>query len=134
MTETIQRYAAALYGLADGDAAGLLQTVGTLLDRQDLWGALQSAAVSKAEKEELLQAAPELAGPLRAFLELLLREDRMGDLPAILSEARRLDLTARGGAPCTVTCAREPDEQTRRDLERAVCRIRGLKDVAMSFR
>ena len=58
MTETIQRYAAALYGLADGDAAGLLQTVGTLLDRQDLWGALQSAAVSKAEKEELLQAAP----------------------------------------------------------------------------
>ena len=135
MTETIQRYAAALYGLADGDAAGLLQTVGTLLDRQDLWGALQSAAVSKAEKEELLQAAPELAGagPLRAFLELLLREDRMGDLPAILAEARRLDLTARGGAACTVTCAREPDEQTRRDLERAVCRIRGLKDMAMSF-
>ena len=136
MTETIQRYAAALYGLADGEAAGLLQTVGTLLDRQDLWGALQSAAVPKAEKEELLQAAPELAGagPLRAFLELLLREDRMGDLPAILAEARRLDLTARGGAACTVTCAREPDEQTRRDLERAVCRIRGLKDVAMSFR
>ena len=102
MTETIQRYAAALYGLADGDAAGLLRTVGALLDRQDLWGALQSAAVPKAEKEELLQAAPELAGagPLRAFLELLLREDRMGDLPAILAEARRLDLTARGGAAC----------------------------------
>ena len=136
MSETIERYAATLYGLAAEDRAGLIRTADALLADKALWASLQSGAVSPAEKAELLRAAPELAGSeaLRGVLGLLAQEGQLADFPAVLEEVRRLDLIARGGAPCTVTCAREPDEAMKEDLRKAVCRLRGLDQAAMSFR
>ena len=136
MSETIERYAATLYGLAAEDRAGLIRTADALLADKALWASLRSGAVSPAEKAELLRTAPELAGSevLRGVLGLLAQEGQLADFPAVLEEVRRLDLIARGGAPCTVTCAREPDEAMKEDLRKAVCRLRGLDQAAMSFR
>ena len=78
--------------------------------------------------------ALEGAETLRGFLSLLLlKEGNLEDFPAVLDEVRRLELAARGGAVCTVTCAREPDGPMKEDLQRAVCRLRGLDQVVMRF-
>ena len=135
MSEMIERYAAALYGLAAGEGERLIQSGGALLGQSALWNTLCSAAVSQKEKEELLRSAPALEGAetLRGFLSLLLREGHLEDFPAVLDEVRRLELAARGGAVCTVTCAREPDGPMKEDLQKAVCRLRGLDQVVMRF-
>lgn len=135
MTGSNAHFAATLYGLVPGEAAGIIRAASALLAQKPLWGALTSSTVSLQEKEDLIRSAPPLEGQetLRGFLSLLLKEKQLSAFPAILEEFQRLDMAARGGAVCTVTCAREPDAQTRQDLERAVCRLRGLKDVAMSF-
>ena len=135
MSEMIERYAAALYGLAAGEGERLIQSGGALLGQSALWNTLCSAAVSQKEKEELLRSAPALEGAetLRGFLSLLLREGHLEDFPAVLDEVRRLELAARGDAVCTVTCAREPDGPMKEDLQKAVCRLRGLDQVVMRF-
>ena len=60
MSEMIERYAAALYGLAAGEGERLIQSGDALLGQSALWNTLCSAAVSQKEKEELLRSAPAL--------------------------------------------------------------------------
>ena len=135
MSERVERYAASLYGLAGEEKERLLQAGDALLARQELWGSLCSPAVSREEKEALLRAVPELDGceTLLGFLTLLLRDGDLADFPVIWEEVRRLDLAARGGAVCTVTCAREPDAAMKEDLQKAVYRLRGLDHVVMRY-
>ena len=136
MSETVERCAAALYGMAAGERERLIRSGDALLGQSALWNALCSAAVSREEKEELLASAPELegCGTLRGFLNLLLREGTLEKFPEILEEVRRLDLGARGGELCVVTCAREPDDAMRADLKKAACRLAGTDQVALRCR
>ena len=73
MTELIQRYAAALYDLAQTDNMGLTGAAQELLEQEQLWKVLTSSAVRVEEKKELIRSAAPLAGlePLQAFLCLL---------------------------------------------------------------
>ena len=97
MSETTQRYAAALFGAAGDDAKAVRAAAEALMADKSLWNALQSKAVTLAEKKQLLAGAAELDGQdaPKAFLGLLAEAEAMDSLPAILAEARRLDLTAR---------------------------------------
>ena len=74
MTELIQRYAAALYDLAQTDNMGLTGAAQELLEQEQLWKVLTSSAVRVEEKKELIRSAAPLAGlePLQAFLCLSL--------------------------------------------------------------
>lgn len=58
MSEATERYAAALFGAAAGDAQAVRQAADALMADSRLWTALQSPAVTPAEKKELLAAPP----------------------------------------------------------------------------
>ena len=53
MSEMIERYAAALYGLAAGEGERLIQSGGALLGQSALWNTLCSAAVSQKEPDAI---------------------------------------------------------------------------------
>lgn len=133
MTELIQRYAAALYDLAQTDNMGLTGAAQELLEQEQLWKVLTSSAVRVEEKKELIRSAAPLAGlePLQAFLCLLAEEGHLDLFPDILEEVHQLELAADGGAVCVMTCAHKPDQAALDDVRRAVCRLRNLDRVVL---
>ena len=135
MSETTQRYAAALFGAASDDAKAVRAAAEALMADKSLWNALQSKAVTLAEKKQLLAGAAELDGQdaLKAFLGLLAEAEAMDSLPAILAEYSRLALAAQGGVECRVTCARQPDEATQEAIRQAVCKLRGAKNAVLEI-
>ena len=135
MSETTQRYAAALFGAAGDDAKAVRAAAEALMADKSLWNALQSKAVTLAEKKQLLAGAAELDGQdaLKAFLGLLGEAEAMDSLPAILAEYSRLALAAQGGVECRVTCARQPDEATQEAIRQAVCKLRGAKNAVLEI-
>ena len=135
MSETTQRYAAALFGAAGDDAKAVRAAAEALMADKSLWNALQSKAVTLAEKKQLLAGAAELDGKdaLKAFLGLLAEAEAMDSLPAILAEYSRLALAAQGGVECRVTCARQPDEATQETIRQAVCKLRGAKNAVLEI-
>ena len=135
MSETTQRYAAALFGAAGDDAKAVRAAAEALMADKSLWNALQSKAVTLAEKKQLLAGAAELDGQdaLKAFLGLLAEAEAMDSLPAILAEYSRLALAAQGGVECRVTCARQPDEATQEAIRQAVCKLRGSKNAVLEI-
>ena len=136
MTELIQRYAAALYDLAQTDDMGLTGAAQELLEQTQLWKALTSSAVQVEEKKELIRSAAPLAGlePLQAFLCLLAEEGHLDLFPDILEEVRQLELAADGGAVCVMTCAHKPDQAALEDVRKAVCRLRNLDRVVLQVK
>ena len=135
MSETTQRYAAALFGAAGDDAKAVRAAAEALMADKSLWNALQSKAVTLAEKKQLLAGAAELDSQdaLKAFLGLLAEAEAMDSLPAILAEYSRLALAAQGGVECRVTCARQPDEATQEAIRQAVCKLRGAKNAVLEI-
>ena len=135
MSETTQRYAAALFGAASDDAKAVRAAAEALMADKSLWNALQSKAVTLAEKKQLLAGAAELDGQdaLKAILGLLAEAEAMDSLPAILAEYSRLALAAQGGVECRVTCARQPDEATQEAIRQAVCKLRGAKNAVLEI-
>ena len=136
MTELIQRYAAALYDLAQTDNMGLTGAAQELLEQEQLWKVLTSSAVRVEEKKELIRSAAPLAGlePLQAFLCLLAEEGHLDLFPDILEEVHQLELAADGGAVCVMTCAHKPDPAALDDVRRAVCRLRNLDRVVLQVK
>ena len=136
MSETTQRYAAALFGAAGSDAKAVRAAADALMANKTLWTALQSKAVSPAEKKQLLADAAELDGQdaLKAFLGLVAEADAMTELPAIMAEYSRLALAAQGGVECQVTCARQPDEATQTAIREAVCKLRGATNAVLEIK
>ena len=136
MTELIQRYAAALYDLAQTDNMGLTGAAQELLEQEQLWKVLTSSAVQVEEKKELIRSAAPLAGlePLQAFLCLLSEEGHLDLFPDILEEVHQLELAADGGAVCVMTCAHKPDQAALDDVRRAVCRLRNLDRVVLQVK
>ena len=136
MTELIQRYAAALYDLAQTDNMGLTGAAQELLEQEQLWKVLTSSAVQVEEKKELIRSAAPLAGlePLQAFLCLLAEEGHLELFPDILEEVHQLELAADGGAVCVMTCAHKPDQAALDDVRRAVCRLRNLDRVVLQVK
>ncbi len=136
MTELIQRYAAALYDLAQTDNMGLTGAAQELLEQEQLWKVLTSSAVQVEEKKELIRSAAPLAGlePLKAFLCLLAEEGHLDLFPDILEEVHQLELAADGGAVCVMTCAHKPDQAALDDVRRAVCRLRNLDRVVLQVK
>ena len=136
MTELIQRYAAALYDLAQTDNMGLTGAAQELLEQEQLWKVLTSSAVQVEEKKELIRSAAPLAGlePLKAFLCLLAEEGHLDLFPDILEEVHQLELAADGGAVCVMTCAPKPDQAALDDVRRAVCRLRNLDRVVLQVK
>ena len=136
MTELIQRYAAALYDLAQTDNMGLTGAAQELLEQKQLWKVLTSSAVRVEEKKELIRSAAPLAGlePLQAFLCLLAEEGHLDLFPDILEEVHQLELAADGGAVCVMTCAHKPDQAALDDVRRAVCRLRNLDRVVLQVK
>ncbi len=136
MTELIQRYAAALYDLAQTDNMGLTGAAQELLEQEQLWKVLTSSAVQVEEKKELIRSAAPLAGlePLQAFLCLLAEEGHLDLFPDILEEVHQLELAADGGAVCVMTCAHKPDQAALDDVRRAVCRLRNLDRVVLQVK
>ena len=136
MSETTQRYAAALFGAAGHDAKAVRAAADALMANTALWNALQSPAVTLTEKKQLLTDAAELDGQdaLKAFLGLAAEADALGDLPAILAEYSRLALAAEGGVACKVTCARQPDEATQEAIRQAVCKLRGASNAVLEIK
>ena len=135
MSETTQRYAAALFGAAGHDAKAVRAAAEALMADQPLWTALQSRAVTLTEKKQLIRDAAELDGQeaLKTFLGLAAEADALGELPAILAEYSRLALAAQGGVECRVTCARQPDEATQEAIRQAVCKLRGAKNAVLEI-
>ena len=136
MSETTQRYAAALFGAAGHDAKAVRAAAEALMADQPLWTALQSRAVTLTEKKQLIRDAAELDGQeaLKTFLGLAAEADALGELPAILAEYSRLALAAQGGVECRVTCARQPDEATQEAIRQAVCKLRGASNAVLEIR
>ena len=136
MTELIQRYAAALYDLAQTDNMGLTGAAQELLEQEQLWKVLTSSAVQVEEKKELIRSAAPLAGlePLKAFLCLLAEEGHLDLFPDILEEVHQLELAADGGAVCVMTCGHKPDQAALDDVRRAVCRLRNLDRVVLQVK
>ena len=136
MTELIQRYAAALYDLAQTDNMGLTGAAQELLEQEQLWKVLTSSAVQVEEKKELIRSAAPLAGleSLQAFLCLLAEEGHLDLFPDILEEVHQLELAADGGAVCVMTCAHKPDQAALNDVRRAVCRLRNLDRVVLQVK
>ena len=136
MTELIQRYAAALYDLAQTDNMGLTGAAQELLEQEQLWKVLTSSAVQVEEKKELIRSAAPLAGlePLKAYLCLLAEEGHLDLFPDILEEVHQLELAADGGAVCVMTCAHKPDQAALDDVRRAVCRLRNLDRVVLQVK
>ena len=136
MTELIQRYAAALYDLAQTDDMGLTGAAQELLEQKQLWKALTSSAVQVEEKKELIRSAAPLAGmePLQAFLCLLAEEGHLELFPDILEEVHQLELAADGGAVCVMTCAHKPDQAALDQVRKAVCRLRNLDRVVLQVK
>ena len=136
MSETTQRYAAALFGAAGNDAKAVRAAADALMADKALWNPLTSKAVTLAEKKQLIADAAELDGQdaLKAFLGLVAEADAMGDLPAILAEYSRLALAAEGGVECQVTCARQPVEATQKAIREAVCKLRGAKNAVLEIK
>ena len=136
MSEATERYAAALFGAAAGDAQAVRQAADALMADSRLWTALQSPAVTPAEKKELLAGAACLDGrdDLKAFLNLLLEEDHLAALPQVMVEFSRLALAAQGGVNCVMTCAREPDEATQEAVRKAVCKLRGASNAVLQIK
>ena len=136
MSETTQRYAAALFGAAGHDAKAVRAAAEALMADQPLWTALQSRAVTLTEKKQLIRDAAELDGQeaLKTFLGLAAEAGALGELPAILAEYSRLALAAQGGVECRVTCARQPDEATQEAIRQAVCKLRGARNAVLEIR
>ena len=136
MTELIQRYAAALYDLAQTDNMGLTGAAQELLEQEQLWKVLTSSAVQVEEKKELIRSVAPLAGleSLQAFLCLLAEEGHLDLFPDILEEVHQLELAADGGAVCVMTCAHKPDQAALNDVRRAVCRLRNLDRVVLQVK
>ena len=136
MSEATERYAAALFGAAQGDAGAVRAAADALMTDTQRWNVLVSAATSDAEKKELLAGAPQLDGQdaLKAFLQLLLEEGHLDALPEILTEFSRLALNARGGMECVMTCARQPDEAAQEAVRKAACKLRGADNVVLQIK
>ena len=136
MSEATERYAAALFGAVAGDAQAVRQAADALMADSRLWTALQSPAVTPAEKKELLAGAACLDGrdDLKAFLNLLLEEDHLAALPQVMVEFSRLALAAQGGVNCVMTCAREPDEATQEAVRKAVCKLRNASNAVLQIK
>ena len=136
MSEATERYAAALFGAAQGDAGAVRAAADALMADTQRWNVLVSAATSDAEKKELLAGAPQLDGQdaLKAFLQLLLEEGHLDALPEILTEFSRLALNARGGMECVMTCARQPDEAAQEAVRKAACKLRGADNVVLQIK
>lgn len=136
MSEATERYAAALFGAAQGDAGAVRAAADALMTDTQRWNVLVSAATTDAEKKELLAGAPQLDGQdaLKAFLQLLLEEGHLDALPEILPEFSRLALNAQGGMECVMTCARQPDEATQEAVRKAACKLRGAQNVVLQIK
>ena len=136
MSEATERYAAALFGAAQGDAGAVRAAAEALMADTQRWNTLAGAAATDTEKKELLAGAPQLDGcdALKAFLNLLLEEGHLDALPEVMTEFNRLALNAQGGVKCVMTCARQPDEATQEAVRKAVCKLRGADNAVLQIK
>ena len=136
MSEATERYAAALFGAAQGDAGAVRAAAEALMADSQRWKTLAGAAATDTEKKELLAGAPQLDGcdALKAFLNLLLEEGHLDALPEVMTEFNRLALNAQGGVECVMTCARQPDEATQEAVRKAVCKLRGADNAVLQIK
>ena len=136
MSEATERYAAALFGAAQGDAGAVRAAAEALMADTQRWNTLAGAAATDTEKKELLAGAPQLDGcdALKAFLNLLLEEGHLDALPEVMTEFNRLALNAQGGVECVMTCARQPDEATQEAVRKAVCKLRGADNAVLQIK
>ena len=136
MSEATERYAAALFGAAQGDAGAVRAAAEALMADSQRWNTLAGAAATDTEKKELLAGAPQLDGcdALKAFLNLLLEEGHLDALPEVMTEFNRLALNAQGGVECVMTCARQPDEATQEAVRKAVCKLRGADNAVLQIK
>ena len=136
MSEATERYAAALFGAAQGDAGAVRTAAEALMADTQRWNTLAGAAATDTEKKELLAGAPQLDGcdALKAFLNLLLEEGHLDALPEVMTEFNRLALNAQGGVECVMTCARQPDEATQEAVRKAVCKLRGADNAVLQIK
>ena len=136
MSEATERYAAALFGAAQGDAGAVRAAAEALMADTQRWNTLAGAAATDTEKKELLAGAPQLDGcdALKAFLNLLLEEGHLEALPEILTEFSRLTLNAQGGVECVMTCARQPDQATQDAVRKAACKLGGVEKVVLQIK
>ena len=136
MSEATERYAAALFGAAQGDAGAVRAAAEALMADTQRWNTLAGAAATDTEKKELLAGAPQLDGcdALKAFLNLLLEEGHLDALPEVMTEFNRLALNAQGGVECVMTCARQPDEATQEAVRKAVCKLRGVDNAVLQIK
>ena len=136
MSEATERYAAALFGAAQGDAGAVRAAAEALMADTQRWNTLAGAAATDTEKKELLAGAPQLDGcdALKAFLNLLLEEGHLNALPEVMTEFNRLALNAQGGVECVITCARQPDEATQEAVRKAVCKLRGADNAVLQIK
>ena len=136
MSEATERYAAALFGAAQGDAGAVRAAAEALMADSQRWNTLAGAAATDTEKKELLAGAPQLDGcdALKAFLNLLLEEGHLYALPEVMTEFNRLALNAQGGVECVMTCARQPDEATQEAVRKAVCKLRGADNAVLQIK
>ena len=136
MSEATERYAAALFGAAQGDAGAVRAAAEALMADTQRWNTLAGAAATDTEKKELLAGAPQLDGcdALKAFLNLLLEEGHLNALPEVMTEFNRLALNAQGGVECVMTCARQPDEATQEAVRKAVCKLRGADNAVLQIK
>jgi len=136
-----RRYASALFGLAttSDDAAALLTQIDEFTslaqENADLERVLFTPIHPRAERRAVLTELARALGlrpDVRAFLTILIDENRMPLLPAIRDALRTLVDRAAGRVDAQVLSARELDPETVARLQRALSQ-RMQADVTLSL-
>lgn len=138
------RYAAALFGLAQGAgreafdsvARSLAQLSAMLAEDGDLSALIASPLVPRGDAERAVLAVADAAGfdpRVRSFLGVLARARRLASLPAILRDYRLLAARARGETTAEVTSA-HPLSVEQVERLRDTLRARLRQDVDLQLR
>lgn len=134
MRDLSATYAAALYALLQ-DEETVTAAGHVLMDREELWSALNSPVIRPAEKKAVLARLPQLGAQpvLLHFFQLLCDKGRMALLPEILAAYRACALEERGAAVCRMRCVHPPKEAQRQALCALLCRLHHKREVLLDI-
>lgn len=134
MSYLARRYAQALYEVGC-EHDSFFQAAESILESSDLWDALKSPVISRAEKEAVLNALPTISGSstLLNFFVLLVESRRIELLPDIAQEFRFLTLQETKVSECIVTCVNIPSEAQQERLKKALCKLHNKPEVRLVF-